>query len=122
MFNILIVDDQPYLKDLFFQELMDEGYVVQGIGDAELARQHLENLKPDLVLLEPSLHGFEGWDLLHDIKSIEPQMPVLIVTAYDNYRNDPRVSQADGYMVKDFVHLDKLKQKIADVLGRGTIS
>lgn len=122
MSNILIVDDQPYLNDLFSQELMDEGYGVQGIGDAELVRHHLENLKPDLVLLEPSLHGFEGWDLLHYIKSKEPHLPVLIVTAYDSYGNDPRVSQADGYVVKDFVHLNKLKQKIADVLGRDTVS
>jgi two-component system response regulator (stage 0 sporulation protein F) len=122
MSNILIVDDQPYLRDLFSQELMDEGYGIQDIGDAELVRQQLENLKPDIVLLEPSLHGFEGWDLLHDIKSREPHLPVLIFTAYDNYGNDPRVSQADGYMVKDFVHLDKLKQKIADVLRRETIN
>lgn len=122
MFNILIVDDQPYLKELFSQDLMDKGYGVQTIGDVELLRQHLENSKPDLVLLEPSLHGFEGWDVLHHIKSKDPHLPVLIVTAYDSYRNDPRVSQAEGYVVKDFVHLDKLKRKIADVLGRGTIS
>ena len=87
-------------------------------GDAESAKVCLENSKPDLVLLDLFLNGFEGWNVLHEIKRKDPHLPVLIVTAYDTYADDPRLSQADGYMVKSFVHLDELKHKIADVLGQ----
>jgi len=120
--NILIIDDQPYLKKLFSDDLKEEGYRVMSAGDAKSVRGFLEDSKPDLVLLELSLDGFEGWALLRYIKSKEPDLPVLIVTAYDNYMNDPRLSQADGYLVKDFAHLNKLKERIADVLGRGVAS
>ena len=120
--SILIVDDQSYIQELFSQELMDEGYKVLSTGDAKSAKVYVENSKPDLVLLDLYLNGFEGWDLLHDIKSKYPHLPVIIVTAYDTYADDPRVSQAAGYVVKSFVHFDELKQRIADVLGRKQVS
>jgi two-component system response regulator (stage 0 sporulation protein F) len=118
MASILIIDDQPYIQKLFSQELMDEGYKVLSTGDAESAKGYLENSKPDLVLLDLFLNGFEGWNVLQEIKRKDPHIPVLIVTAYDTYADDPRLSQADGYMVKSFVHFDELKHKIADVLGQ----
>ena len=117
MVNILIVDDQPHLQELLCEELADEGYGVEGAGDAESVRRHIRDSKPDLVLLDLYLNGFEGWDLLSDIKSKYPKLPVLIVTAYDNYADDPRLAEADGYLVKNFGALGKLKQKIADVIG-----
>ena len=120
--SILIVDDQSYIQELFSQELMDEGYKVLSTGDAKSAKVYVENSKPDLVLLDLYLNGFEGWDLLHDIKSKYPHLPVIIVTAYDTYADDPRVSQAAGYVVKSVVHFDELKQRIADVLGRKQVS
>lgn len=122
MSNILIIDDQPYLHKFLSDDLNEEGYRVMSARDAESVRGFLDHSKPDLVLLELSLDGFEGWGLLRYIKSKEPHVPVVIVTAYDNYANDPRISQADGYMVKDFAHLSKLKERIADVLGRGVVS
>jgi DNA-binding response OmpR family regulator len=117
MANILIVDDQPHLQELFSQELVDEGYEVASLSDAESVSGYLRDSKPDLVLLDLYLNGFEGWDVLHDIKSRFPQLPVLIVTAYDSHVDDPRVSEADGYVIKSFIALDDLKQKIAHILG-----
>jgi len=88
MVSILIVDDQPYIQELFSQELMGEGYKVLSTGDAESAKVCLENSKPDLVLLDLFLNGFEGWNVLHEIKRKDPHLPVLIVTAYDTYADD----------------------------------
>lgn len=120
--KILIVDDQPHLQEFFSQELMEEGYCVVSIADAESAKEYLVDSKPDLVLLDLYLNGFDGWDVLRDIKSKEPHLPVLIVTAYDSYVADPRVSQADGYVVKSFVHFDQLKRKIADIFGQRPVN
>jgi DNA-binding NarL/FixJ family response regulator len=71
-----------------------------------------------VVLLDLYLDGFKGWDILDDIKRIAPKLPVLILTAYDTFQEDPRLSQADGYVIKSFVNLDKLKEKLAGVLER----
>jgi len=117
MANILIVDDQPSFRELLSEELTHEGYRVSSIGDAESIHGHLRDSRPDLVLLDLCLDGFEGWEVLRVIKKKDPNLPVLIVTAYDSFVDDPRVSQADGYVVKSFVALDELKQKIVDVLG-----
>lgn len=78
---------------------------------------HLRFSQPDLVLLDLYLDGPEGLGVFHDIKRQHPKLPVIVFTAYDNYREDPRLSQADGYVIKSTV-LDELKRKIAHVLSR----
>jgi two-component system response regulator (stage 0 sporulation protein F) len=117
MRSILIIDDQPHMRQLLSGELRDIGCEVESVDDVELVGQCFEHSSPDLVVLDLYLKGFDGWEVLRDIKRRHPRVPVLIVTAYDSYRNDPRASQADGYMVKSFAHLGKLKQKIADLLA-----
>ena len=114
--NILIVDDQLSIQKLFSEELEDEGYTVESVGDAMSVEEQIKTQQPDVVLLDLYLEGFEGWKILREIKSRDPDLPVLILTAYDTYVDDPRVSEADGYILKSFFHFDKLKQKIADVL------
>lgn len=119
MAKILIIDDQPYLQELFTQEFMDDGYNVVCVRDVESAKVHLNASKPDLVLLDLYLDGFEGWDLLSEIKNKDLDVPVIIVTAYDSYLDDPRVSQADGYVIKGFDAIGRLKEKIREVYIRG---
>lgn len=114
--NILIVDDQPNLQELFSEELRDEGYGIASLSETKSIWEYLKDFKPDLVLLDLFLNGIKGWDLLHQIKRRYPHLPVLIVTAYDSYANDPRLSEAEGYVIKDFFAVDRLKQKIAEAL------
>ena len=114
--KILIVDDQSHVHDYFSAELGDEGHKVVSASDAADALSRLKDSEPDLVILDLYLNGFEGWDLLRDMKAKCPHLPVLIVTAYDTYENDPRASQADGYVIKNFDAAEQLKQKVAKVL------
>ena len=118
--NILIVDDQACVRKFLSEELAHEGYRVASVGDVQSIWAHLRDPPPDLVLLDLYLNGSKGWDVLADIKKIDPNIAVLIVTAYDSYVNDPRLSQADGYIIKNFSALDELKKKIADVLKNGS--
>lgn len=118
MARILIVDDQPHMEDLFSGELVDEGHQVVWVRDAESVRKCLDSSMPDMVLLDLYLKGFDGWEVLRDIKNRNPHLPVLIVTAYDSFIDDPRASEADGYTVKSFIRLDKIKEKIQSILLR----
>jgi len=115
--RILVVDDQAYVREFLSEELGQDGYSVASAGDAESIWRFLENSKPDLVLLDLCLEGFQGWDLLKGLKQKEPDLPVLILTAYDTYADDPRASQAEGYVVKSFVALDRLKREISTILN-----
>jgi DNA-binding response OmpR family regulator len=115
--NILIVDDQPCIRKLLSEELIYEGYRVKTASDCESAMASIRFSPPDLVLLDLYLDGPDGWEVLRDVKRQDPHLPVLIVTAYDSFADDPRLSMADGYVVKS-TDFRELKQKIANALSR----
>ena len=115
--KVLIIDDQQCIRELISEELISEGYEVHGLGDAKSVKVNLRFSKPDLVLLDLYLDEADGFGVLHDIKGQYPKIPVIIYTAYDSYREDPRVSEADGYVIKSMA-FDELKEKIADVLAQ----
>ncbi|MBW2020979.1 MAG: response regulator [Deltaproteobacteria bacterium] len=117
MANILIIDDQPCVRELISEELFLEGYQVHGVGDIESVREHLQFSQPDLVVLDLYLDGPEGFGLFEHIKRQHPDLPVIVYTAYDSYVDDRRLSRADGYVIKS-ICLDELKGEIADVLDR----
>ena len=113
--SILIIDDQPWVQEFLIEELTGEGYQVVAMGDAKSVVENLTDPLPDLVVLDLYLDGIEGFGILSDLKKRLPDLPIIIFTAYDTYVDDPRLSQADGYVIKSF-RLDELKQKVADVL------
>jgi DNA-binding response OmpR family regulator len=115
MANIFVVDDQPHLRELLEGELAAEGHHITCIRDSDFVMSCLEESRPDLILLDLYLQGFEGWDLLDEIKRHDPTVPVLIVSAYDTFLNDPRLANADGYVIKSF-NTDELKEKIHEKL------
>jgi len=115
MANILVVDDQRCVRELLSEELILEGYRVGTAGDSKSISGHLRFSRPDLVLLDLFLDEADGFGVFAEIKRHAPDLPVIIFTAYDSYREDPRLSQADGYVIKGMV-LDELKEKMAGVL------
>lgn len=115
MANILIADDQYCVQELLREELTEEGYMVQTASDAESVRTQIRSSRPDLLVLDLYLDGPDGFELLRYVKREHPDLPVIIYTAYDTYVDDPRLSQADAYVVKSFDFM-QLKQWIADVL------
>jgi len=112
MAKILIVDDQACIQEFVSDELIAEGYGVETAGDVKSVRGYLRFSPPDLILLDLFLDGPEGVSVLQEIKHQYPELPVIIFTAYDSYREDPRMSEADGYVIKS-IFLDELKEKIA---------
>lgn len=113
--KILIVDDQTCIQELIAENLLLEGYEVATAGDPGSAKVHLHHSPPDLVLLDLYLDGPEGFRLFQNIKRQYSHLPVIILTAYDSYREDARLSKADGYVVKS-TDFDELKKKIDEVL------
>ncbi|MFC1863054.1 response regulator [Thermodesulfobacteriota bacterium] len=113
--KILLIDDQQYLQELLSEELSSSRYEIDTISDINTLEDFFRTSTPDIVLLDLYLNGFEGWDILRDLKNKHPHLPVLIVTAYDNYMDDSRLTLADGYVVKNS-NLTALKQKIENII------
>ena len=118
MATILIVDDQPYVGEILSEELAHEGYQVSSVNNVELLWTHLRDSRTDLVLLDLYLKEFKGWEVLRAIKGENPDLPVLILTAYGSFVEDPRLSQADDYVVKSYV-LKELKLKVKMAIEGG---
>jgi DNA-binding NtrC family response regulator len=118
MANILIIDDQAWVKDLCRESLAGQGYTVSTTDDVESVMENILSFNPHIVLLNQYLkHGFLVWDVLQGIKIQHPNLPVLIVTPHDTHRFDPHLSQADGYLVKSHTAAHELREKISNLLN-----
>lgn len=81
--KVLIVDDEPNILELLEYNLKKEGYDVLRADTGEKAVSILENIKPDIVLLDQMLPGIDGLGVLKKIRSDDSlaDMPVIFVTA-----------------------------------------
>ena len=117
MANILIVDDQKWVKDLCLEALSTEKYQISTTADVNTVRKNISSLKPDLVLLNLYLkHGFNCWDVLKDIKSQNPNLPVLMITAHEKCLFDSRLSYANGYVIDGCFAREDIQHKISAAL------
>ena len=98
--NILVVDDQPYLREILAQTLAPRGYCFNQAGDAESIRQFLTRQRPDLALGIHRLNGFEHGEVFQDIRRLSPQIPVLIASAYEDVWDAPSLPRGRGCQVK----------------------
>lgn len=117
MKTILVVDDEANIRRLYSEELTDAGYRVVGVGSWEEARRALESERFDLVTLDIRMgDGPNGIEALRLIKNRDPDLPVVLVTAYEEYQADFGSWAAEGYIVKSS-DLTELKDRIARELG-----
>jgi DNA-binding NtrC family response regulator len=121
MAKVLVVDDQACIRQLISKVLLLDEHEVHAIGNAQSVREYLVAFQPDIILLDLYLDGLEGINLLEQIKRQHPSLPVIVVTAYDSHRDDPRLRKADGYILKSVEFWDEMRQKVAEVLGRNQL-
>jgi len=118
MAKILIVDDEEHIRYLYSEELSDAGYEVITAENGHLLLERIEKEKPDLVVLDIKMVDYNGLDLLQDIRNKFYDLPVVLCTAYDTFKEDMKSIAADYYVIKSF-DLSELKNKIAMALEAG---
>jgi two-component system phosphate regulon response regulator OmpR len=103
--HILVVDDDERLRRLLVRYLSDHGFRVTAAADAAEARACLRSLRPDLMILDVTMPGETGLDLVDDLRrSGDTELPVLLLTA----RGAPEdriagfEAGADDYLGKPF--------------------
>ena len=115
MAKILIVDDEEHIRYLYSEELSEAGYEVITADSGYKLLERIEEEKPDLVVLDIKMVDYNGLDLLQDIRNKFYNMPVVLCTAYDTFKEDMKSIAADFYVIKSF-DLTELKNKIAMAL------
>lgn len=120
--RILIADDHEIVRK-GLQELLAHGLPDAAFGEANDAEQVLERVRTDpwdLVILDITLPGRSGLDVLKDLKIQEPDLPVLVLSMHSETQYGKRVLKAgaSGYMHKDSAP-DQLINAIRKVLSGG---
>ena len=118
-FKILVIDDEPILRDSLEVALKTSGYEVltARTGEEGLELFRVEN--PDLVLLDHWLPGINGDEVLRQIKEDDPEIPVVVMTAQGSIElavNSMKMGAFD-FLVKPF-DLDQMESLITKELDR----
>jgi DNA-binding response OmpR family regulator len=117
MNKILIVEDEDALRLLYEEELAAEGYDVTTVRDAEGALDLLGRERFDLIVTDIRMPGRDGVELITQIVGLRKDIPIIINTAYQSYKDDFMTWAADAYVVKSS-SLVELKARIKDLLAR----
>ena len=117
--KILIVEDEPSLRELIQRSLEKERYVVETAGDFNSALYKIEDYDYDCVLLDIILPDGSGLDLLERLKALHKRENVIIISAKDSLEDKVLGLElgADDYLPKPF-HLAELNSRIKSVIRR----
>jgi len=116
MAKILIVDDEINVRRLYSEELQREGYEIVSAGTVAEALESVEKDSPDLMVLDMKLGDESGIDALLQIVEHRKDLPVIINSAYSDFKDNFKTWAAEAYIVKS-VDLIPLKEKIRELLG-----
>jgi len=82
--SVLVIDDEPVLQDVLGTLLRGAGFEVHGATSAAAGLKQLHDEEFDVVLLDLMLPDQSGLDLLPEIKTYDPHLPVVVITAYSS--------------------------------------
>lgn len=121
MAKILVVEDDAHQRELYRQELEEEGYEVLVAADGREAVKLAAEKEPDLVILDINMPGMDGIEALGRMLSQNNTLPVIIHTAYTHYKDNFMTWTAEYYVIKSS-DTEELREKIKEVLkSRGKI-
>jgi len=117
--KILVVDDEPNIRDLLASGLRFAGFSVLAVGNGNDAVTAAEKGKPDLILLDVMLPDMSGFSVTKKLRSMNILAPVLFLTARDEVEDKITglTVGGDDYMTKPF-SIDEIIARINAILRR----
>ncbi len=116
--RILVVDDDAEMRALLADVLSVEGYAVAGAANGAEALIRLRNESFAAIVLDKNMPGLSGLDLLPGLRTICPEMPVILITAFGDVASyvDAIEKGAFAYVFKPF-RLEELLKTLEQALA-----
>lgn len=123
MFNILVVEDDSDMRELFCTVLLDSGYNVFPAKDGNEALDVTDREYIDLIVADVMMPGMDGYTLTKTLRGAKYETPILIVTAKDQFEDVERGFRlgCDDYMIKP-INVRELVLRVEALLRRAKIS
>ena len=116
--KILIVEDDEAMRSLLKDFLDEEGFGTESVSNGSDALKKLMDQPFDLIITDIQMPGLTGLDILPGIKKLQPEAPVIVITAFGSdelYRRSFEKG-ATGYLEKP-IHINKLRTLIHEMVS-----
>lgn len=117
--KVLVVDDEPNIRDLLSTSLRFAGFDVQTAANGTQAVTLIQEAAPDIILLDVMLPDMNGFSVTKKLRSMDIQVPILFLTARDE--TEDKITGltvgGDDYLTKPF-SLDEVVARIQAILRR----
>lgn len=115
--RILVVDDEPSMREFLDIMLSNDGYGVNAAASGEEGYEMFRVLEPELVITDVKMPGMSGLDLIKKIRSVNTTVPVIVITAFASAEDALRAVRegAYDYLSKPF-QIDDLRIIIRNAL------
>lgn len=121
--KILLVEDEDFIRDLYFRQLTREGFLVKVAIDGQSGLNMLKNENFDLLLLDIMLPGMNGLQVLREFKTQNPNSPMITILL-TNLGQEAVIKEgfelgAQAYLIKASYTPDQVVQEVKNALGIG---
>jgi len=122
MINILVVEDDPHIRKLMEDVLLDERFTPTPAKDAQEALDILERQHIDLMITDIMMPGMDGYTLTEQLREAKYDFPILMVTAKETIKDKRKgfIVGTDDYMVKP-IDEEELVLRVKALLRRAKI-
>lgn len=117
MKKILFVDDEESIRLLYKEEFEENGYEVILASNGEEALEQFAETVPDLLIIDIKMPGMDGIEVLKRVREQSKDVPVILCTAYGEYKQNLETWASDEYIVKS-ANLEGLFKKVEELLAR----
>ena len=122
MRSILLIEDDPFLVDLYNTKLKEEGFEVEIAVSGREGLRKFKERKPDLMLLDIVLPDLDGWEVLEEIKKLDKlnDLKIVILSNLTEKEDVKRAQEAGAtsYLIKSHFTPTEVVEKIKKILEK----
>lgn len=115
MIKILVVDDEPGICDILKKTFSPMGFTVLTATSGAAALVIVKKEKPKIILLDIRMLGMSGFEVLKEVKKLDPEIKVIMITVLDDEKTKSEAIRlgADEFITKPFMsdYLEEVVQR-----------